>query len=189
MKYVKFIILLFSLQLFTQNTAKDSLIKNKKHEVKFAPISLLATSNFFAGYEYFANKDFSLGLHTHINLNKNSFEYIIYDEKSIITEVSPFIRYSLSKKQNSFFYLESYLNFNSGKIRSYERLNDEFGNGYYTKTLKNYADLGLGFGTGYKFYIKKTIGIDFNMGLSRNFFNEDSIDVIPKGNILFSYRF
>ena len=72
MKYIKFSILLFSFQLFAQNTVKDSLILNKKHEVKFAPISLLATNNFFVGYEYFANKDFSFGLNTHINLNKNS---------------------------------------------------------------------------------------------------------------------
>lgn len=189
MKYIKCIILLFSLQTFSQNSTNDSIIENKKHEIKFTPIALLSANTIFLGYEHFLNKDFSVGLQTRFNLNKNSFEYIIYDDKSIITEVSPFIRYSLSKKQNSFFYLESYLNFNSGEIRTYERLNDEFGNGYYTKTLKNYADLGLGFGTGYKFYIKKTIGIDFNMGLSRNFFNEDSIDVIPKGNILFSYRF
>ena len=189
MKYIKFSILLFSFQLFAQNTVKDSLILNKKHEVKFAPISLLATNNFFVGYEYFANKDFSFGLNTHINLNKNSFEYIEYNNKSITSEISPFVRYSLSKKQNSFFYLESYLNYNTGEFRTYERLNDEFGNGYYIKSFKKYSDIGLGFGTGYKVYLKKTIGIDFNIGLSRNFFNDDSIDVLPKGNILLSYRF
>lgn len=189
MKYIKFTIILFSIQLFGQNTVKDSLILNKKKEVKFAPISLLATNNLFIGYEYFTNKDLSFGLNTHINLNENSFEYIVYNSKSTTFEISPFVRYSLSKKQNSFFYLESYLNYNNGEFRTYERLNDEFGNGYYIKSQKKYSDIGLGFGTGYKLYIKKTIGIDFNFGLSRNFFNEDSLDILPKGNILFSYRF
>ena len=113
----------------------------------------------------------------------------MYNNKAVTYEISPFVRYSLSKKQNSFFYLESFLNVNGGEFRTSERINDELGNGYYIKSMKKYSDLGIGFGTGYKFYIKKTVGIDLNLGLSRNLFNDESINVLPKGNIVFSYRF
>ena len=138
---------------------------------------------------HFTNKNFSYGITTHLNLNKNAFEYIVYNNKAVTYEISPFVRYSLSKKQNSFFYLESFLNVNGGEFRTSERINDELGNGYYIKSMKKYSDLGIGFGTGYKFYIKKTVGIDLNLGLSRNLFNDESINVLPKGNIVFSYRF
>jgi hypothetical protein len=189
MKYIKLFIFLFSLQFFGQNKENDSIIQNKKFEIKAAPFSLLSSSNIFIGFERFVNKDFSFGLLSHINLNENSFSYLEIDNKSLVYQVSPFVRYSLSKKQTSFFYIESFLNFNGGEKRAVERLNDEFGNGYYKQNIKKYSDLGIGFGAGYKFYIKKTIGIDFNFGLSRNLFNENSIGVLPRGNTLISYRF
>ena len=189
MKYLKLFIILFSLQFFGQNKENDSLIASKKFVIKGAPLSLLSSSNIFIGFEKFVNNDFSFGILSHINLNENSFDYLVIDNKSLIYQISPFVRYSLSKKQNSFFYLESHLNLNGGESKTVDRLNDEFGNGYYVENLKKYTDLGLGFGTGYKFYIKKTIGVDFNFGFSRNLFNENSISVLPRGNTLISYRF
>jgi hypothetical protein len=189
MKYFKFFILLYFFQTFGQNTENDSIISTKKFEIKAAPISILTSGNFFIGFERFINSDFSFGALTHINLNEDSFSYLQIDNKSLVYQVSPFVRYSLSKKQTSFFYLESFLNVNGGENRMIERLNDEFGNGYYKENLKKYIDLGIGFGVGYKVYIKKTIGIDFNFGLSRNLFNENSITVLPRGNTLISYRF
>jgi hypothetical protein len=189
MKYIKLFIFLFSLQFFGQNKENDSIIQNKKFEIKAAPFSLLSSSNIFIGFERFVNKDFSFGLLSHFNLNENSFDYLVIDNKSLIYQISPFVRYSLSKKQNSFFYIESYLNLNGGENKTVDRLNDEFGNGYYKENLKKYTDLGLGFGSGYKFYIKKTIGVDFNLGFSRNLFNENSISILPRANTLISYRF
>ena len=189
MKYLKLFIILFSLQFFGQNKENDSLIASKKFEIKVAPIALLSSSNIFLGFEHYLNKDISYGVLSHINLNENSFSYLEIDNKSLVYQVSPFVRYSLSKKQTSFFYIESYLNLNGGESKTVDRLNDEFGNGYYVENLKKYTDLGLGFGTGYKFYIKKTIGVDFNLGFSRNLFNENSISVLPRANTLISYRF
>jgi|LakMenEpi03Aug12_release.lakeMendotaPanAssembly.Ray.scaffolds.fasta_scaffold336265_3 hypothetical protein len=189
MKYLRLIIILFCFQTFAQNTINDSIISTKKFEIKAAPIALLSSSNIFLGFEHYLNKDISYGVLTHINLNESSFSYLEIDNKSLVYQVSPFVRYSLSKKQTSFFYIESFLNFNGGEKRAVERLNDEFGNGYYKQNIKKYSDLGIGFGAGYKFYIKKTIGIDFNFGLSRNLFNENSIGVLPRGNTLISYRF
>ena len=189
MKYLKLVIILFCYQSFGQNTENDSIIITKKTEIKGAPISLLTSGNFFIGFERFVNSDFSFGALTHINLNEDTFSYIEIDNKSLAYQISPFVRYSLSKKQTSFFYLESFLNLNGGENRMIERLNDEFGNGYYKENLKKYVDLGIGFGVDYKLYIKKTIGIDFNFGLSRNLFNENSISVLPRGNTLISYRF
>ena len=188
MKLIKLSILLFSLQIFSQNTEKDSIIQNKKFEVKIAPLALLSTGNIFTGFEYYKNKDFSYGIVLNLDLDRNS-SGTYYNNKTIKYQISPFVRYSLSKKQNSFFYLESYLNLNNGKYSFFERLNDEFGNGYYIKNTKKYTDFAIGFGSGYKFYIKKTIGVDFNFGFAKNLFNENSINVIPKGHILLSYRF
>lgn len=189
MKYLRLVIILFCFQTFAQNTINDSIISTKKIEIKVAPIALLSSSNIFLGFERYINKDISYGVLSHINLNENSFSYLELDNKSLVYQVSPFVRYSLSKKQTSFFYIESFLNFNGGENRVVERLNDEFGNGYYKQNIKKYSDLGIGFGAGYKFYIKKTIGIDFNFGFSRNLFNENSIGVLPRGNTLISYRF
>lgn len=189
MKIVPLIVLLFSFQAYSQTRKIDSIVQQKKLELKISPIALLDSENFIAGFEYFKNKDISFGVLANFNLNNNNFDNYYSENVMVDYQISPFIRYSLSKKQTSFFYIESYLNANGGKYRTLERLNDEFGNGYYTETTKKYNDLGIGFGGGYKFYIKNTIGVDFNFGWSRNLFNDASINVIPKGNILFSYRF
>lgn len=189
MKYLKLLLILFCIKTVAQTTKNDSIIATKKFEIKLAPISLLTSGNFFIGFEHFANNDFSYGVLSHINLNDDSFTYLEIDNKSLVYQVSPFVRYSLSKKQTSFFYLESFLNVNGGENRMIERINDDLGNGYYKENIKKYTDFGIGFSAGYKFYIKKTIGIDFNFGLSRNLFNENSISVLPRGNTLISYRF
>lgn len=104
MKYLRLIIILFCFQTFAQNTINDSIISTKKFEIKAAPIALLSSSNIFLGFEHYLNKDISYGVLTHINLNESSFSYLEIDNKSLVYQVSPFVRYSLSKKQTSFLH-------------------------------------------------------------------------------------
>lgn len=175
-------------QLFAQDLKSPKIFEDKKYEIKMAPFELLANTYFTTSFEYFKNKDFSYGLHAQLNIsNRDDIGY--YGYQILNYQLCPYVRYSLSKKLTSFFYLEGFTSLNQMEKNTKQRPIDEFGNGYYLYDVHKTTDLGLGFGVGYKFYIKKALSIDFNLSEARNLLNNNSNPFISKSSILIGYRF
>ncbi|MCB9202838.1 MAG: DUF3575 domain-containing protein [Flavobacteriales bacterium] len=190
MKKVFIVVLIFIgfQSLIAQNEYED--LRSRKYEVKMNVTDFLLLGKLNLEGEYFIDDDFSLILNTQVNLYKDSFELDDDGDNRVSTfQILPTVRYSLSKKIHSFFYLESYLNMNWGKYKKIKRLDDNLGNGYYRIVDEGFSDLALGFGLGYKFYIKKRLGIDFNFGVAGNLFNDNSVKEIYKGGVVIGYRF
>jgi hypothetical protein len=120
------------------------------------------------------NDDFDKG-------NRNSFPKY---------EITPFVRYNLSKGTSSFYFAEVFADVNGGDFRETVLLTDENNNNYYTIQKSSYSDVALGASVGYKFYIKNHFGIEFLVGFGSNLFNKDkSPDVVSRVGLGVSYRF
>jgi len=177
---------------FSHAQESSSVLDSKKNEVKFDVLSAIAFSKFHISYERFLNKDWSVGISGGIqesNKNKEDFQNG-YDRSLPEYEVSPFVRYALSKSVKNFYFAEVFVSANGGKYREIKRFDDGFGNGYYDSQEDNYSDLAIGAALGYKLYLKEKFGLELVIGMGKNLFNTDkSPEVIPHVGLNFGYRF
>lgn len=103
-------------------------------------------------------------------------------------QIEPFVRYSISKKTDRFFYVELFSAITGGNNKEMERLTD--GNyGYYEIVDSDFTDITLGPAIGYKFYIKQRLCMDFNLGFGSNLYQKISSEAVPKFAISTGYRF
>ena len=69
-------------------------------------------------------------------------------------------------------------------------LTDLSGNDYYAIQKSTYSDVALGAGVGYKFYIKDSFGVEFEVGFGANLLDKDkSPDIMSRVGLGASYRF
>ncbi|MET0758883.1 MAG: DUF3575 domain-containing protein [Flavobacterium sp.] len=164
----------------------------RKNEVRFDVLSLIASSKVNITYERFLNDRFSAGLSTsYANSKKINDDF---DEGYRNTmpkyEITPFVRYNLSKGISSFYFAEVFMSANGGDFKESVRLVDQNNNGYYVNQKSTYFDLALGGGLGYKMYFKEKFAIEFLVGFGRNLINTDkSPDVLSRVGLNFGYRF
>ncbi|HLF52813.1 DUF3575 domain-containing protein [Flavobacterium sp.] len=183
-----FFIALLSFQFMN---AQDST-SIRKNEVRFDVLSLIASSKFNISYERFLNDRFSAGLSTsYANSKKINDDF---DEGYRNTmpkyEITPFVRYNLSKGISSFYFAEVFMSANGGDFKESVRLVDENNNGYYVNQKSDYFDLALGGGLGYKMYFKQKFAVEVLVGFGRNLINTDkSPDVLSRVGLNFGYRF
>lgn len=168
-----------------------SPITLKKNEVRLDVVSLLTKTRIHLSYERFLNKDFSVGLSAILSAsNKDKKDF---DENFNRTlpqyEINPYVRYSLSKSQVSYYYVEAFASANGGKYKTKERF-VEGGNGYYQAVENTYFDIALGGAVGYKLYFKEKFAVDLFVGMGKNLLNTDkSPELVPRVGASFGYRF
>lgn len=189
MKKLFFIFLLFSQISFAQDQNSFDLGKN---EIKFDVVSLVASGRIHVSYERFLSDVFSVGISGNFNEGKSLEED--YNKGNSRTledyQIIPFVRYSLSKSQIRYYFVEVFVSANQGKHREIERLLDQNNNGFYQAVDKDYSDFAIGAAVGHKFYIKEKLGIDIFVGMGKNLFSSgESPDIVSRVGINVGYRF
>lgn len=173
------------------STEVVSPIALKKNEVRLDVVSLITKMRIHLSYERFLNKDFSVGLSASLsesNKAKKDFDEN-FDRTLAEYEINPYVRYSLSKSQVSYYYVEAFASANGGKYKTKERFT-EGGNGYYLAVENTYFDVALGGTVGYKLYFKEKFAVDLFVGMGKNLFNTDkSPELVPRVGASFGYRF
>ncbi|WP_396150324.1 DUF3575 domain-containing protein [Flavobacterium sp.] len=189
MKKIIFIFLVFTQVLFAQENNTFNLGKN---EIKFDVVSLVALGKIHVSYERFISNDFSIGISGNFNQSKSREEDFESGKNRTLEEyqIIPFVRYSLSKSQIRYYFVEVFVSANQGKYRELERLLDQNNNGYYEAVQKDYADYAIGAALGHKFYIKEKLGVDIFVGMGKNLFSSgESPDIISRVGVNLGYRF
>lgn len=192
MKKILFILLLCCQFAQAQDTIAPSKLSQRKNEVRVNVVSLIAFSKLNLTFERYLGKKFSVGLTGNYVDSKKVNED--FDEGNRNNnpkyEVIPFVRYNFSSGNKSFYFAEVFAAANGGDFRETKRLNDLNGNGYYAIVKSTYADVALGAGAGYKFYIKERLGIEFLVGFGWNMLErEKSPDVLSRVGLSVGYRF
>ncbi|UPQ79086.1 DUF3575 domain-containing protein [Flavobacterium azooxidireducens] len=189
MKKFIFIFLIFTQISFAQENNSSDLGKN---EIKFDVVSLVALGKIHVSYERFISNDFSVGLSGNFNQSKSREDDFENGKNRTLEEyqIIPFVRYSLSKSQIRYYFVEVFVSANQGKYRELERLLDQNNNAYYQAVQKEYSDFAVGAAVGHKFYIKEKFGIDIFVGMGKNLFSSgESPDIISRVGVNLGYRF
>jgi len=187
------LILFLSFQFMNaQEAGTKSVLATKRNEFRVDLLSLAVSSKMNLTYERFLNSSFSVGLSgSYTNSAKVNEDFDQGNRNnSPKYEVTPFVRYNLSKGISSFYFAEVFVAANGGDFRETVLLTDENNNGYYTIQKTKYSDVAVGAGVGYKFYIKDRFGLELLVGFGSNLFNkEKSPDILSRVGLGFSYRF
>jgi hypothetical protein len=189
---MKKLLILALLSVSLANAQDEEKMLNGRSEVRVDLLSLALKSELNLTYEYFIDKDWSVGVFGgYMSSSKLDDDFESGNRNNLPKyEVNPFVRYNLSKSQKSFYFAEAFLSANGGDFKETVRRIDENGNGYYVNETSTYSDFGIGAGLGYKLYIKEKIGIELNFGFGSNLFNTDkSPDVISRVGLSVGYRF
>ena len=171
--------------------AQQSILSDRKNEVRFDIVSLLFYSKVNISYEHFMNKRFSLGLTgSYGNSNKINSDFDAGFRNNIPKyEVIPYARYNLSKGQTSFYFAEIFADANGGDFKEIVRLTDN-NIDYFDVQKSKYSDFALGGALGYKMYFKEKFALEFLVGFGRNLTNTDkSPDYMQRVGLSFGYRF
>jgi hypothetical protein len=189
---MKKITILFLFSIFLASAQDNQSFDLGKNEVKFDVFSLVAFGKVHVSYERFLSDDFSVGVSGNFNQSTSREEDFELGKNRTLEDyqIIPFVRYSLSKSQIRYYFVEVFVSANQGKYRELERLVDENNNGYYEAIQKDYSDFAIGGAIGHKFYIKEKLGIDIFVGMGKNLFSSDeSPDYISRVGINVGYRF
>lgn len=189
-KYLLVIVILFVqlLQAQEQSENNTNSILNDKNEIRLDVGQIIYNGKLKVAYERFLNKDFSAGVSViYFGDNYSSSFYFNQDLRKKFS-IEPFVRYSISKNVERFFYLEGYSTMESGAFGKTKRFSDgEYA--FYESAESRFTNVALGVAIGYKFYIKKHFCMDFNFGLSSFIYNNSNTQPLPKFGINAGYRF
>jgi hypothetical protein len=189
MKKLIYIFLIISATAYAQN---DSAFDLGKNELKFDVTSAIAFGKIHVSYERFISTDFSVGISGIINEgSKLEKDYTSGKSRTLEDyQIIPFVRYSLSKSQIRYYFIEVFVSANSGKYQELERLLDDNNVGFYQSVEKDYSDFAIGGAVGHKFYIKEKFSVDIFLGMGKNLFsNGESPDIVSRVGLNLGYRF
>jgi hypothetical protein len=192
MKKFIFILLLGFQFMNAQDSIPTSKLAHRKNEVRVDLLSLIATSKLNLTYERFLNRSFSVGISgNYANSSKVNDDFDSGNRNTIPKyEVTPFVRYNLSKGYSSHYFAEVFVAANGGDFRETVRRTNPDNTAYYAIEKTKYSDVALGGGVGYKLYIKERVGIELLVGFGSNLFNkEKSPDVLSRVGLSVGYRF
>ena len=191
MKKIIFTILLFSQMMSAQDSTYVSSLAGKKNELRVDLLSLVALSKVNLSYERFLNKDFSVGLSLNYANSKSVIEDFDEGNRNNMPkyEITPYVRYSLSKSLIRYYFLEVFASANGGDFREIVRKVDN-NIGYYDIQKSSYFDVAVGGSAGYKMYLKEKFAIEFLVGFGVNTIDTaKSPDVFSRVGLSFGYRF
>jgi hypothetical protein len=192
MKKLLFIALLSMQFIHAQKEADSTAILNRKNEVRVDLLSLATDGRLNLTYERFLNKDFSLGITFGMADNDQVNEDFDKGYRNTVPkyDITPFVRYNLSKGQRSFYFAEVFASANGGDFKETVRRTDEVGNAYYVNEKSDYTDFAIGAGLGYKLYFSQKFAVELMVGFGTNLFNkEKSPDTVSRVGVSFGYRF
>ena len=197
MKKISLILLaLLSLSSYAQsneNMSADTIVSpilSKKNEIKVDVLNLAAFGKLGISYEYFIDKDFSVGI-TGMFLNKKSKtdDFLTDDTRTLIDyQLIEYVRYALSKSATNLYYIEGFVNVNGGEYKELTTRNNGTAD-YVLVTRNNYNDVALGGAVGYKLYFKESFVLDLTVGIGKNLFQENSPSTVTRLGINLGYRF
>lgn len=193
MKKTVFLLALFLSQfaMAQDSTATASPLSLKKNEIKLDALALITQTRFHVSYERFLKNDFSAGFSVSLSAsNKRKDDFNDNFNRTLPQyEVNPFIRYSLSKSQRSYYFVEAFGSVNGGKYKEQQRIIDG-SSAYYAAVENTYTDFALGAAIGYKLYLADKFGIEIFVGGAKNLLNTDvSPKYVPRVGANFGYRF
>ncbi|MFT3796314.1 DUF3575 domain-containing protein [Flavobacterium sp.] len=189
MKKIIFIALLCAQLGHAQDS--PSGLAGKHNEVRVDLLSLVALSKYNLSYERYLGEDWSLGLSVNYANNKRVNDDFDEGNRNTIPkyEITPFVRYKLSKSLSRFYFAEVFASANGGDFREITRFNEN-NVGYYDIEKSDYFDVAIGAGAGYKMYIKEQFAIELLVGFGVNTIDTDkSPDVFSRVGLSFGYRF
>ncbi|MEW5675342.1 hypothetical protein ABGT15_03425 [Flavobacterium enshiense] len=196
MKKLALLGLLFLFQIgYSQqqdSTEVVSPITLKKNEVRLDIVSLIAKTRFHVSYERFLNKDFSVGLSASLAKSKKAKDDFEENFNSTLPEyeINPFVRYSLSKSQKTYYFVEAFMSVNGGKYKELKHEPSILGSNKVIVTDDNYTDLAIGGAVGYKLYFSDKFTVELFVGVAKNILNTDvSPTYVQRVGANFGYRF
>lgn len=182
--------------------AQDSSIAGlpgKKNEFRVDLLSLVALSKYNLSYERFLGKgDFSVGLSVNYANSKKVNDDFDEGNRNTIPkyEITPYVRYKLSKSEARYYFAEVFVSANGGDYREIVRRDKpqtpftETTVGYYEIDKTDYFDVAVGAGAGYKLYFKEKFALELLVGFGVNTIDTDkSPDVFSRVGLSFGYRF
>jgi hypothetical protein len=183
---------LFLLLSLSTNAQENSIISNKKTELRVDVLAAIAYTKLSVSYERFFDNSFSTG----INVNYSNSDKLNddfdngYRNNVPKFEFNPYVRYALSKGKTRYYFAEIFGSYNGGDYKEIVRLIDENGDAYYSTEKSQYTDFGIGGSLGYKMYFHDSFALELLVGFGSNLFNrEKSPDVISRVGINLGYRF
>ncbi|HEY0045098.1 MAG TPA: DUF3575 domain-containing protein [Flavobacterium sp.] len=190
----KYLILaLFAIQFVSAQQKIDSLAATMgNNEVRVDVLSAIAASKLNLSYERYMSRDWSIG----ITLGYSDSDKVNEDfDKGYRNsrpeyDVTPFVRYKMSKGIRNFYFIEAFASANGGDYKETVRRIDPTGAGYYVNEKSTYFDVGAGAGVGYKMYFSDKFGVEFLVAFGTNFVNKDkSPDTLSRVGLSLAYRF
>ncbi len=163
-----------------------------QQEVKFDFFDAFVMKSLEVDYEFYLNKESSVGGAILYNFSKSKFKY---NEKTMVT---PFFRYYIPEEmlpiaENVNLFGELFLGINSGNTDIEKKNNegnivkDENGKKMYEN--KDYTDGALGIGGGIKYISELGFAFEAHAGIGRNLFGEYSPAVVPRVGLCVGYQF
>ncbi len=160
--------------------------QERKNDVMISPIHLIAEPSINVYYERILNKENGVGINLIIGGEDTNYEF------------SPFYRMYFGKKYAQGFFIEGFLPItNAGyeecttkKKYVLDDNNTEYSTYIVDCNIRNLTTIGVGFGGGFKFVVKRNIVFEVSAGMLRRFgINNNYGSVSGKGMLGIGYRF
>ncbi|MES2411200.1 MAG: DUF3575 domain-containing protein [Bacteroidota bacterium] len=192
MKKLICLFFLLPLALYGQDGGENTVLANKKNELRVDVLSAIVYTKASFSYERFFGKDWSTGFNVNFSNSKKLNEDFDNGYRNNVPkfEFNPYLRYALSKSKSRYYFAEVFGSYNGGDFKEIILLTDENNIDYYTTKKSKYTDIGLGGSLGYKMYFNNSIALEFIVGFGSNLTNkEKSPDVISRVGLNLGYRF
>ncbi len=155
-----------------------------QHEVKFDVTDALIVKTLEASYEFYLNKESSIGVSFLKSFSKDE-EKFRYNEEIMFT---PYFRYYIPEEimpiaDNLNLFGEIFLGINGGRKHKGQDKDKK-------DIYKDYTDGALGIGGGIKYVSELGFVFEGHVGLGRNLFSgDDSYLLVPRIGLCVGYRF
>lgn len=161
------------------NENRTNSLSDKKHEIKFGGIKLLAGPIFEGAYEYIYSKDFTFGSSILVDLHKDN----AWDENFSIT---PFARFYFQESKEygaKGFFVEGFAKIAVGENELYQEFSSDY-------KAENFTAAALGLSVGRKWINHSGFVLETLIGIGRTLGNSDHApDVFFRGDVNLGYRF
>ncbi|MEN9323075.1 MAG: hypothetical protein RL699_855 [Bacteroidota bacterium] len=164
----------------------------KHHEIRTNVLTTLSQGSYNLSIEKKTTGNFSYGLGGSITQSTSQKAAFETGNKSVLPvwDITPFVRYKLSKSMRSYYFAEAFSSLNHGKNKAIIRYTDAANNSIYRIEKGQYTDLALGGSLGYKLLIKQVFALEFLVGFGSNLLDtKQSPDVVSRVGLSVGYQY
>lgn len=180
------ILFLTAITTFSQEVTEEVFPRDiKKNELSINAFNLVTFGAIDVAYERIIDPNSSWSIEGFIlalNRESESADYVFTRTASLTGKY----KYFFSEKATWGFYVNGLAMLSTGKYYDEFLERDMY---TYTRVDKDYTDLALGFGIGYKWVSKQGFILDLNTGIGRNLLNSDSPVIVGQFNVNLGKRF